>query len=186
MSEKRSNINFEEIYVQYYSRLKRFAKEYVLLEEDAENIVQDVFVDLWERFQLLSSHQNLFAFLFLSTKNKCIDFLRRKTVAQKAEEAALAEYHLTLRANYHTLESFNQLFFTEKDIDALIHKALESLPDKCREIFVKNKIEGKKQKEIARELNISVNTVENQMAIAYRKLRKQLKGLLPLLVFLLH
>ena len=63
-------------------------------------------------------------------------------------------------------------------------KAINSLPEKCREIFIKNKIEGKKQKEIALELNISINTIESQMAIAYKKLRVELKDVLQLFVFL--
>ncbi|MDD4921894.1 MAG: RNA polymerase sigma-70 factor [Bacteroidales bacterium] len=180
-----NNTSFEDLYVLYYSRMKRFAKEYVLLEEDAENIVHDVFTDLWERWDVLSSHNNLFAFLFLSLKNKCIDFLRHKATVQKVESATIEEYQLALRVNYYSLESFDQNLFTEKDIETIINKALDHLPEQCRKIFVKNKIEGKKQKEIAEELNISVNTVENQMAIAYKKLRKELKDLLPLFLFLL-
>ena len=62
---------------------------------------------------------------------------------------------------------------------------IDSLPEKCREIFIKSKIVGKKQKEIAAELNISLKTVENQMAIAYKKIKGELKAYLPLLLFLL-
>ena len=61
---------------------------------------------------------------------------------------------------------------------------MNSLPGKCREIFLKSKIEGKKQKEIAEEMNISINTVETQMGIAYKKLRSELKDYFPLFVFL--
>ena len=62
---------------------------------------------------------------------------------------------------------------------------VDSLPEKCREIFIKSKIEGKKQKDIAAELNISLKTVENQMDIAYKKIKSELKDYLPLLIFLL-
>lgn len=62
---------------------------------------------------------------------------------------------------------------------------VDSLPEKCREIFIKSKIEGKKQKDIAAELNISLKTVENQMGIAYKKIKSELKDYLPLLIFLL-
>lgn len=184
--QRDKDIDFENIYVSYYSKMKRFAKEYVLLDEDAENIVQDIFTDLWERWDTYSSHINLFAFLFLSTKNRCIDFLRRKAVAQKVESDVAEEYFLTLRMNFHSLEAFNQNLFTQNDIETIINKALDTLPEKCREIFIKNKIEGKKQKEIAEELNISINTIESQMTIAYKKLRKELKELLPLFLFLFY
>ena len=75
----RHKSEFEKIYLSYYSRMKRFAQEYVIREEDAENIVQDLFLDLWEQNIELLSHSNLFAYLFTSVKNRCIDFLRHKT-----------------------------------------------------------------------------------------------------------
>ena len=63
---------------------------------------------------------------------------------------------------------------------------IDSLPERCREIFLKSKIEGKKQKEIAEEMNISINTVETQMGIAYKKLRNELKDYFPLFIFLYY
>jgi len=86
---------------------------------------------------------------------------------------------------FQSLEAFDEQLFSEPDIETVIQNAIESLPEKCREIFVLNKIEGKKQKTIAQELNISINTVENQMAIAYKKLKEILKDYIPLLIFLL-
>ena len=72
----------------------------------------------------------------------------------------------------------------EKDIETILNNAILSLPERCREIFIKSKIEGKKQKEVALELNISVNTVETQIGIAYKKLREELKDYYPLLLIL--
>ena len=84
-----NNINkseqFEQIYISYYSRMKRFAQEYVVREEDAENIVQDVFLDVWEKKLFLISHSNLFSYLFTSVKNRCMDFLRHKMVVNSAK-----------------------------------------------------------------------------------------------------
>ena len=62
-SPLRYKVEFEEIYIFYYSRMKRFAKEYVIHEEDAENIVQDIFIDLWEKKFVLPSLKNLSGFL---------------------------------------------------------------------------------------------------------------------------
>ena len=69
-------------------------------------------------------------------------------------------------------------------IEERLEQALQKLPERCRSIFVMNKLEGKKQQQIASELQISINTVESQMAIAYKKLREELKDCLPLLLFL--
>jgi len=177
--------DFENIYVSHYSRMKRFAQEYVIREEDAENIVQDVFLDLWEQTLLLSSHTNLFAYLFTAVKNKCIDFLRHKTVVLKTTNTIQEEYLLALQMKFHSLEAFDEKIFNEPDIETIVQNAIINLPEKCREIFILNKIEGKKQKAIAEELNISIHTVESQMAIAYKKLKEALKEYIPLLIFLL-
>ena len=84
-----------------------------------------------------------------------------------------------------SLELFDQSLLSEQDIERIITEVVDSLPEKCREIFIKSKIEGKKQKDIAAELNISLKTVENQMDIAYKKIKSELKDYLPLLIFLL-
>lgn len=88
--------------------------------------------------------------------------------------------------NLNSLEAFDQNLFSEQDIEQIITKALNTLSPKCKEIFIMSKIEGKKQKQIAAELNISINTVETQIGIAYKKLRVELKNYLPLFIFLLY
>lgn len=178
--------SFEDIYVRYYTRLKRFAQEYVVSEDDAENILQDVFLDFWEKREVLLSHVNLIAFLFTSIKNRCIDFLRRKNLEQEATTLIQEEYSLTLQINLNSLQALDEHILTQEDTEELINKAIALLPEKCREIFIKNKIEGKKRKEIATELNISVNTIETQMTIAYKKLKENLKDLYPLFLFLFY
>ena len=100
------------------------------------------------------------------------------------EKAVQEEYQITLRMKLDSLEIFDQSILSEQDIEQLISEAIDSLPEKCREIFIKSKIEGKKQKEIADELNVSIKTVENQMNIAYKKIKVRLKDYLPLLIFL--
>ena len=176
---------FEKLYVSWFSRMKGFAQEYVVSEEDAENIVQDVFTELWERKELLTyTEMNWVALLFTSIKNKCIDLLRHRIVVQEAVNRMQEEYQITLRMKLDSLEIFDQSILSEQDIEQLISEAIDSLPEKCREIFIKSKIEGKKQKEIADELNVSIKTVENQMNIAYKKIKVRLKDYLPLLIFL--
>lgn len=177
--------DFEDIYISYYSRMKRFAQEYVILEEDAENIVQDVFLELWEQNLNLLSYTNLFAYLFTSVKNKCIDLLRHKAVVQKTAEKMQDNYIKILQMKVQSLEAFDEQLFSEPDIETVIQNAINSLPEKCREIFILHKIEGIKQKVIAQELRISIKTVENQMAIAYKKLKDMLKEYIPLLIFII-
>lgn len=174
---------FEEVYLSFFSRMKRFARQYVIHEEDAENIVQDIFFELWEKQLEFTSFVNLNGFLFMILKNRCIDFLRRKTLEQQAAEEMQSEYVRTLKLKFESLEALDNKILNESNIDTIIQNAIESLPEKCREIFVMNKLEGKKQKTIAHELNISINTVESQMAIAYKKLKEALKDHVLLFLF---
>ncbi len=179
------DIRFEQIYISYYARMKRLACEYVIWEEDAENIVHDVFADIWEKKELLSYPVNLVAFLFAAIKNKSIDFLRHQLVERQATSLLQKEHFISLQMNLNSLEALDQNLLLEKDIETIIQKAIESLPEKCRQIFIKSKIEGKKQKEIAAELNISINTIETQMGLAYKKLREELKESISLFTFLI-
>lgn len=177
--------DFRKIYMSYFLRMKYFACEYVISEEDAENIVQDVFTELWEKKELLNHDINILSFLFTSIKNRCIDHLRHQVVERNAVDQMQEEYRISLRMKLESLELFDQNLFSAEDIENIIQQAINSLPEKCREIFIKSKIEGRKQKEIARELNVTLKTVENQMNIAYKKLKQELKDYLPLLLFLI-
>lgn len=169
---------FDEIYVSYFSRMRRFAREYVLFDEDAENIVQDVFLLLWEKKDVLKVQVSLMSYLFSLVKNRCLDYLRHQVVAE--------EFKQELSVKLSALEHLDQTFGSEEEIERIVKRAIDNLPERCREIFIKNRIEGKKYREIADELQLSVNTVENQMAIALKKLRISLKDYLPLLMFLLN
>ena len=177
-------MDFEQFYITWYSRSKCFAREYVLVESEAENIVQDVFLHLYERRDLLDAYINPTAYLFTSIKNKCLDHLRKKITEQEIAIEMQSEFDKALRMKYDSLEAFNIHFSDETDIEDLLERALRKLPEKCRQIFIMNKLKGKKQRQIAEELQISVNTVETQMAIAYKKLREELKDSLPIFIFL--
>ena len=183
-NHKNTIAEFEEIYISFYPRLKRFAQEYVISEGDAENIVQDVFLTLWERGAFVSSHINLTSYLFTNIRNRCIDFLRHRIVMQNAANKMQEEYELALQIKLQSLQAFDEQIFSNADMETVVVNAIQSLPEKCRQIFVMNKIEGKKQKTIAEELDISIHTVESQMAIAYRKLKEILKDYRPLFIFL--
>jgi RNA polymerase sigma-70 factor (ECF subfamily) len=184
-AEKQFRDNFESIYFSYYPGMVRFAKEYVGCKEDAENIVHDAFAEIWEGRKGYQNRMNfMLAFLFATIKNKCIDYLRHQIVVRETEDILQETFRLDMQMKFDSLESFNQdLFSSGERIEHIIGQAIDALPEQCRKIFIMNKLEGKKQKDIARELNISVNTVESQMGIAYKKLKESLKGYLPLLVF---
>lgn len=178
-------MDFENFYVTWYSRVKHFARDYVLSDEEAENITQDVFLDFYQKRDSLDFRINIIAYLFTSVKNRCIDYLRRKLLEQEATSKMQENFDLSFRMKFDSLEAFDVDGLSEDTIKDIIENALNVLPERCRKIFILSKLEGKKQKEIAEELNVSIKTIETQMTIAYKKLREVLKNHLLLLFFIL-
>ena len=179
-----NDLDFKRVYIAQYSKLKRFAKEYVIMEEDAENIVQDVFLDLWEKKEIIKLPINLNAFLYAVTKNKCLNHLKHKKVIWETKNKLEEQQRNALQMKFESLKVLDEGIFAEGDIEMIIEQAVGTLPEKCREIFIKSRLEGKKHKEIADELNISTHTIEAQMNIAYKKMRFALRDYLGLLFFL--
>ena len=176
---------FSEIYQIYFPKLVRFAREYVVSTEDAENIVQDIFMYLWEHPDISASLTNLNAFLFTLVKNKCIDFYRHKSFIDSKRESLDNLQERELKLKMEALMQFDENIFTEKEIDELLAKAIEHLPEKCRQVFILSRMNGLKHEEIATQLNISVHTVQNHIVTALRKLKVELKDYLPLLTFII-
>ncbi|MDR2919231.1 MAG: RNA polymerase sigma-70 factor [Tannerella sp.] len=174
-------MTFKDFYVSWYSRMKSFAREYVISDDDAEDIVQDVFLELYEKYDSLSFRVNMPAYVFTTVKNRCIDHLRRKIVNQESVDYMQSEYLLTLRMKFDSLEILDDDILMDSNLEERIENALNKLPEKCRIIFIKHKIEGMKLKEIAEELQLSSKTIENQMTIAYKKLKEDLKDYYPML-----
>lgn len=168
-------MSFSELYLTYYPKLVRFATEFVILEEDAENITQDVFTDLWERPNSLGHVENINAYLFRLVKNKCLDHLKRKVSEQKYNETVQSSFELELNLKLQSLDQFDSCIFSEgREMEVLVHAAINSLPERCREVFLLSRVENLKYKEISERLGISVNTVECQIGIALKKLRTRL------------
>jgi RNA polymerase sigma-70 factor (ECF subfamily) len=177
--------HFSEIYLAYYSRLILFAKEYVVSIEDAENTVQDMFLFLWENREMLHTINNPDAYFFTLIKNRSIDFLRKKIHEMDRNKKIQSSFESELKLKLDSLNMFDTCGLSDENIETILQEAIGSLPEKCREIFLLSRVDGLKYKEISEKLNISINTVENQMSIALRKLRVKLKPYLPIYLFLI-
>ena len=169
--------DYSKIYAIYFPKLVRFSQTYLHTQEDAENLVQDIFLYLWENREQIPLLGNMNAYLFTVVKNRCIDFLRRqaKNDEKKRSLSELEEKEL----------QFKLYSFSVADIEHLISQAVDSLPARCKEIFILSRIEGLRHKEISERLNISVNTIESQIAIALKKLKVALKDYMPLFIFII-
>lgn len=176
--------SFSDIYSIYYVRMLRFSQTYVGAEEDAEDIVQNTFLYLWEHLDLLKDIEHPDAFLFTLIKNRCLNFLKHQSYIQAKTSSLKADEELEYQLNLYALEQFDETISSITEVENLLSQTIQKLPERCREIFLLSRIDGLKYKEIAERLNISVNTVENQISIALRKLRSELKDYLPLFIFI--
>jgi len=158
-----SATTIEEIFHTHYSPLRNYASKYIEDPTIAEDLVQNLFIQLWESNKI-ASVKKMDRFLIKSIKFKCIDYLRTKETKSKINfEDALA----------HKTTTFSEI--KEEDIEPLMHYFTAKLPPKAREIFLLSRTSGLKYKEIAEELNLSIKTVENQMGHALQKMRVILK-----------
>lgn len=176
---------FSGIYDLYFPKLLRFTQTYMIREEEAEHIVQDLFLYLWEHRDILSSLRNLNAYLFTLIRNRCIDYLR-KEMNRKERRGTLSEVeNKEIELKLYSLEMFDEDQLSDADIEELLQRAIANLPERCREIFIMSRLQNLRYKEIAAKLNISPNTVENQIVIALRKLKEELKDYFPLFLFII-
>lgn len=183
--QKNNKSDFSRVYSIYFPKLVRFAREFVLSTEDAENVIQDIFIYLWEHQELLDTLTNLNAFLFTLVKNKCIDQLRHRKLLERKREEFKTVFDKEIQLKLYALQQFDENALSNEDIEIILDNAINSLPEKCREVFILSRMEGLKNREIAERLNISAKTVENQMTTAIRKLRVELKDYLPLFIFII-
>ncbi|MDR1938113.1 MAG: RNA polymerase sigma-70 factor, partial [Tannerellaceae bacterium] len=120
----KTHADFERIYRAYFSKMKHFAKVYVLSESDAENIVQDVFSELWEKKEVLSMPVNLTAYLFTTLKNKCLNHLRHQLVTREAADYIREEHRLAMQMSFNSLEAFEQDMLSGQKVEEVLLHAL--------------------------------------------------------------
>jgi RNA polymerase sigma-70 factor (ECF subfamily) len=158
---------FELIFRFYYPGLVLFATQYVMYEEDAEEIVEDFFIRVWQKRHQINQADSLKPYFFTSIKNSSLNFLYQKKHKDKLiqEIMKLSENNLLYQPDV----------FVISDLQNAIRKAVASLPPKCREVFILSRINGLKNDNIAEKLNLSKRTVETHVSNALRQLRIELK-----------
>ena len=174
---------FKVVYNTYYSRLYYFIFEFIPQKDIVENIVQDTFFILWDKRKKLKNNTNLASYLFTVAKNNCLYSLRDKRYKQKlfvANNLELNEIELNLEA----LNTLDTSVFAFREIEEIIEKTLEGLPQQCRKVFELSRFKEMKNSEIAEELNISVKTVEGHITKSLKKFKESLKDYLPLVAYL--
>jgi RNA polymerase sigma-70 factor (ECF subfamily) len=157
---------FEVLFKKYYAELVRFAFHITNSFQASEDIVQDVFVNVWEFRSNLKAEKSIKIYLYRSVKNRALNFLKHKKFENFAEglddfESDMPEFDPELNL-YHA------------ELEKMVNWGIEQLPEKCRLIFRLHRQNGLTYQEIAQILDISVKTVEIQIGRALKTLRKLL------------
>jgi RNA polymerase sigma-70 factor (family 1) len=154
---------YRELFFLFYKPLNQFASSFVRSAEMSEEIVSDVFIRLWEKRKQLEEIQNLKVYLYISTKNNSLKYLLRQ---QKQVAITIDELSVEIQSIYDNPE---QLMITE-EMRQRIQKAIDQLPPRCKIIYKLIREDGLKYKEVAEILDISIKTIDNQLAIALKKI----------------
>jgi RNA polymerase sigma-70 factor, ECF subfamily len=161
---------FDAIFRTWYGPLVGTAERMLRDRAVAEELVQDVMLELWRRRETLAPDGSAQAYLFQATRNRVLNHLRHLKIEQRSEPELLGESASAPRADAEV---------TETELSVAVQDAVRSLPDRCREVFELSRVHGLKYSEIATQLGISVKTVEAQMGKALRTLRERLANWLP-------
>ncbi len=167
---------FETLFHLYHKRVYAFAQSLLNSADDAEEIVQNVFLALWNQRKNLNISSSFTSYIFAIARNMVYEHIR-----QKINKEAFSEYYLEHNVEYS--------FITEEEVaynelEGKVQKYIDLLPERRREIFVLSRIEKLSYKEIAGKLNITENTVDTQIRNALNTLRRQLIEYLISILFL--
>jgi len=169
---------FELLFRKYYTRLCGFANKFVNNIELSEELVQEVFLKLWQNRAKLNDNTTIKSYLFKLVQNQSLNSLDHKKVEQKYADIMRVAY--PAKDNFSPYESL-----LAKELEDKISIAINDLPTECKKIFELSRNEGLKYKEIAQKLNISIKTVETQISRALKKIRIELKDYMYLILAVL-
>lgn len=170
---KRDSKVYRFLFEEYFERMVLFAEYFLLDGKEAEDVVQELFLKLWNSSDVPEITVSLKAYLFMQIKNTCLNRIKHLNVEDKHKKL-LAEAQL-----YAEIPDVE----LDEELVRKVYAAVDELPEQTKAVFRLCVIEGKKYKEVAEELNISVNTVNTQMKRAYKYLRNRLN--LTFLFFLM-
>ena len=161
------NIAFKKIYDRYFNALYLFGMKYISTQNVMEDILQEVFIKTWEKRAFFFHELALKAFLYKSVKNSCLNHIEHQAVQKKFENRQDQD-----------LYSENTFYknIIEEEVNLHISEALKELPESARIIYLLS-LKGVRNKDIAEDLKISVNTVKTQKLRATRILKEKLKKL---------
>ncbi len=165
---------FAELYEKYYSGMLLFTEGIVYDSDEAKDIVQDVFTDLWNKPEKVHIHSTIKTFLYTCAKNKAFNRLKKLNIIDRHQEQLAEAYLFSLENQTHSDEKQKQQ----------IQDILNKMPDRMREVLDMHVIQELKYTDIAEKLGISINSVKTHIKRAYKRFREEI-NLMAILFLLL-
>ena len=164
--------SYQTLFNVLYPVMCLFARKFVNDYDDAEDIAQEVFIELWNQRAKFESYDQIKAFLYLSIRNKCLNFIKHIDIKRKYAQTTLSD-----------TDTFFNEFVIEAEVIQNLNNAINDLPGQQKQVILLS-MQGMKNEEIAQSMKISINTVKLYKKNAYQQLRTKI-GPSPFLLFLL-
>lgn len=173
---------FEVIFLRYYTKLCSYANTILASKDTSEEVVQELFVKLWENRKNIEITASLKAYLYRTAHNQCLNQIETWKVRNSyvKSQANVSDIGLIPFSGDYPIANL-----IVKELEDKINDSIKSLPEQCREIFLLIRVHNKSYQEVASRLNISINTVKTQMQRAVFKMKDMLQEYLPYLLFIL-
>ncbi|CAD0005149.1 RNA polymerase sigma-70 factor [Flavobacterium chungangense] len=174
---------FTYFYDKYFCRITSFGIQFIYDKDEAENLAQEAFINLWQNRENIDSINGIQSFLYTYAKSKCLNFIRHNKVKDKFKNDLLNHKERELDIEILNSIQFDTLELTE--LERIINESINDLPPKTREVFIKKRFENKKNAEIAAEMQVTLKAVEAHMTKALKILKTKLSDYLFLIFILI-
>jgi RNA polymerase sigma-70 factor (ECF subfamily) len=175
---------YEELFKQTFPRMLGYCCLFIHDQSQANDLVQECFIKLWEKHSTININQSIESLLFVMLRNRCLNYLRDQkihSVDKKIHKLEENELQHLFQLDFMGREEIT----LEEELIMAIRESVDKLPEKRKMVFFKAKIEGKKNKEVAEELEISVKAVEKHLHQAKEQIRQEMLLKFPLLSVLI-
>jgi RNA polymerase sigma-70 factor (ECF subfamily) len=163
---------FETLFKLYFDKLIHIARSYQIGHENAEEIVQNVFMKLWVRKKKLKKITNINSYLYLMVRNACLDHIKHEKIKRSY---SMDVWDRKSAIQYQFMKDEAAHLLLENELKKKISDSIDQLPEKCKNVFVKSRLLGIKHHEIAKLLGISKRTVDAHISNALKQMRLDLK-----------
>ena len=179
-----SKAAFESLFKTHYSPLLRYAEEILRDPDQAEDVVENLFVIIWEDRKKIDFHTSFKSYLYRSTFNACLNLIRKKKSENRYRDFFIHHADFSKTHDYGS-GSYPLSGIIEKEMDEMLKNAIDNLPPQCKRIFIMSRVDELSHQEIADKLGLSVNTIKSQIMNAIKKITFVMKEILTVFVFVI-